>query len=706
MKVLLVILFFSNALFLQGQDDTVSTVSELKRLSLEELLNIKVYTPSRKIQRASDAPAIISVITREDIKTMGVISLIDIIKYIPGIETSIGTDGNYRLSIRGIRKEGNILLLINGLNMNGFYDGKSIYDLPVNFIDRIEIVRGPGSALFGSNAVAGVINVFTIKDKAVMVSAGTNNTYSENINYYLEEDKLKWNISSGIIRSDGANALIEEDAAESLDWSLTNDSESYKTKRWNEDVYLNTNLSFGNLKFNLFNINQKHGAWAGPQFIAAPGSELQTNQLITDISYDFKISNNLSLTSKVNVSNINHDYINQETPVNYVSSTSGDIFTDGKQMHEKYIARSYGREITLNIRINDHFEIFTGNVYEYQYMPEFELTRNYKIVGDVYKEEFGNYDNIILSQKEKTRTIFAYYIQGNYQWEKLNITTGLRYDDYSDFGKSFNPRIGITYKASKHINFKGLYGKAFRAPTFQELYDNSSLGNVYGVKGNEKLQPENIQTAEIGAEFNYKKKVILRYNIFYNLNKNLIRIYDPHGNGSIGTYENIGNITTYGNEAEAIFIITPEISFFANYSQFISVFEWNENVARKSDVVYLSKQSSCDKQLKNIPTLRLNAGFNMTLYKFIFFAGANYGGKSENNKRFYLEEDRFVRIPYYLQGNFSISCNLKNFQFRISGNNIGKKYSDPDESTNIDKFGLNGLIQPAETFLFSVTYKF
>lgn len=688
-----------------AQQDTLLKTSGLLEFSLEELMNINVYTASKRFQKASDAPAIISVVTHEDIKRMGVTSLLDVLKYVPGIEISIGSDGDYRLSIRGTRKEGNILLLINGHHMNDFYDGKNIYNLSAEFIEKIEIVRGPSSALFGNNAVAGVINVFTVKEKKISASIGTNSLLSGNVNYYIEKNKIKWDVSTGYTQGNGPNAMIEEDAAKLQSWSLTYGPLAYETRRWNKDAYICTNLSFDNLKISLFNINQRHGDWAGIQFMTTPDSKAKTNQIISNVSYDLKVNPGLTITPKFYSSSVNHDHLYYESPVNYVSVISGDRFTNGKQIHEKYIARSYGAEIAISLEINEHFDVLTGNIYEYQFMPSFELNRNYKIVGDIYKEEFGNYDNIFLGQKEKHRKIFAYYIQGNYQWKKLNITGGLRYDDYNDFGQSLNPRFGITYAASKVISFKGLYGKAFRAPTFQELYDNSSLGNVYGVKGNEKLQPENIQTSELGAEYNYKK-IVLRYNIFYNFLSNLIRIYDPHGNGSIGSYENIGNITTYGNEAEAILILTPKINFFVNYSQFISEFKWNEKVVRRSDLIYLEKQSSCDKRLKNSPTLRLNAGFNIKLYKFMVFAGLNYGGESENNKRFYLEADRHAKIPSYLQGNFSIAYTLKKFQFRIAANNIGKKYSDPDESTNISAFGLKGLIQPTETFLLSVSYKF
>lgn len=705
-KIYITLVFSFIYCLLNAQEDTMKIPIKLYDLSLEELMNIHVFSASKKIEKASEAPAIISVIQRMDIEKMGALSLIDVFKYVPGIETSMGPDGQYRLSIRGSRKDGNILMLVNGQQMNNFYDGKTIFDLPVNFIEKIEIIRGPGSALFGTGALAGIINIYTINTKSMTANAGINNSFSGNVNYAIEQENIKWNISGGYTQSDGANAFIESDAANKQSWSLTNGENTYKTQRWNKDLFASTNLSVSNFKLNMFGISRKQGTWVGPLFIASPSSNLETNELIGSLSYDFKVKDIVIITPKIYSNFINHDFLNAETPDNYVSTISGNIFTEGKKTHEKYNSMTYGGELFIRIKVNDRCNILTGNVFENLVLQNYNLTRNYKIVGDEYKGTFGNHDNIQLFQSGKQRKVFANVFQADYKWKKINLIAGIRYDQYSDFGESVNPRLGITYSTSKNIRFKGLYGKAFRAPTFQELYDNTTLGNQDGVKGNELLKPETIQTFELSMEINYKK-IIFRYNVFYNLNKNLIRIYDSRGSGSIGIYQNIGNLNTYGHEAEVIVILNPKLNFFINASQFVSVFEWNTENIRKGDINFLNKQTSCDKKLKNIPTIRANAGFHFDFFKFHVFAGFNYGGTSQNNKRFYLEASSYVDIPAYLQANFHISYQVNNkFKLQLSANNLGKKYSDPDESTNIDAFGQKGLAQPTETVLLIGTFKF
>ncbi|MES2565797.1 MAG: TonB-dependent receptor [Bacteroidota bacterium] len=705
MKILCWLVFMLCSVSLFSQLDSTLKPVDLNELSLEELLDVDVYSASRKLQRQSEAPAIMTTITRAQIETLGAITMIDVLKYVPGLEATIGSDGFYRVSIRGIRKNGEILVLINGQQINDFYNGRAIFDLPVEFIEKIEVIRGPGSALYGSNAMAGVINIFTIRETSATVSGGNNGTIKANVNYFIEKKKTQFNVSVGALSTDGAGAIIDTDKVEVQSWSLTHMEKNFRASRWNKDAYLSSKLSSGDLHFQIFDMVRQQGSYVGPVFIAATGSKLLTNQLTSSLYYDFKIGENVIITPKV-YGNLNyHDFLNQETPKNYVSTTSGNLFTNGKQSKETYLGKTYGTELDIYIKANEHFDLLTGSVFEDHAMANYELTRNYKIVGDQYKESFENYDHIPFDQKNKRRYVFAYFVQGNYKIKKFNFTGGLRYDDYNDFGSAINPRIGVNYKPNSHWILKGLYGKAFRAPTFQELYDNTTLGNEYGVKGNLNLTPEKINSYELGTEITYSK-VVLKYNVFYLQTNNLIQIYDPHGGGSVGSYENIGNLSTYGNGVELVITIMPKVYLFANYSQFVSNFTWNKDKVRKADVAFYEKQPDDLKNITNIPTLRLNLGVEATIKKFHAFVGANYGNEAYNNSRFYLEQDHFVNIPFYLQGNFNFGYSITSkCKVSIIGQNIGEKYSDPDESTNINAFGSKGLKQPGASFMLQVKYK-
>jgi outer membrane cobalamin receptor len=697
------LLLFDGFSFYAQQTDTTN----LFNLSIEELMNLSVYSASRKQQNIMEAPAILSIVPKKDCDKYGLFSLIDVLKFVPGIETSLGSDGSYRLAIRGNRKNGNILFLINGQQVNDFYNGKPLFDFPLVLIEKIEIIRGPGSALFGSNAVAGVINIFLIEENSISILSGNSNTIGFNGSGILKKEKISISLSGGYQQSDGTKQLIESDAGNKPGnlWDLTYDSLNQKISRWNKDLYLNLGIKTKKIKFYSNSINRNQSDYAGHLFIVAPGSKLKSFQNLMGLSYEYKANDYITIIPKIYFSQINREDLIQETPENYISNSSKNIFTDGKRKIEEYTAQTYGGELDLYIKLNEHLNILTGNLYEQQNLLNYNVQRNYQIVGDFYKGNFGNYDNIVLSQNNKNRFIFAYFIQTDYNYKKLNLTLGIRYDDYNDFGESFNPRMGLNYKINNKLRIKGLYGKAFRAPTFQELYDNSTIGNQYGVKGNDTLKPETIQTFELGIESQIKN-LIVKYNGFYIENLNLIRVYDPHGGGSIGVFQNIGKTKTIGHELEVLFDIHKNVQFFANFSQYLIDFRWNENAVSEADVTFYENQEFYYQQLFNMPTIRINSGLTISHNKFSLFSGINYGNKSYNNNRFYLEKGSYVEIPSYLTLNFNFAWKIKDWlSLRLVAYNIGKKYADPEESTNIDVYGNKGLIQPGATYQLCLNFK-
>ena len=687
-------LFINNQILAQEDTTNLSeSFEELLNLSLKELMEVDITTAAKKAQKISDAPSIISAVTKQDIEKMGVTSLIDVLKYIPGIETSMGANGHYRVSIRGERKDGNILVLINGQQINDFYDGKSIFDFPVDFIEKIEIIRGPGSAIYGTNAIIGVINIISRKgNNGVNMHTGTNGSYSSSLYYHHGIDSSGLSIIGGFSQTNGANV---SPYSFPLD-TIYND----KTNRWLKDAYLQTSVTNKNLNISLFGIWRNQGSWIGPLYELCPDSEYKTGQIIGNISYNIQLNKKLSITPKIYTDYIYHDYYLQEHTDGYIKGTS--IFIDGAITKEKYKGITLGSEILVNYDVNDNLGIISGLVYENLSFLDYSILRNYKIIGDEYIGYFGNHDNVSMDQKDKTRDIIALYFSGDYNWEKVILTLGFRYDYYSDFGTSFNPRLGFMYKPNKHLSFKLLYGQAFRAPTFKELYDKTNFDET-GVLGNDTLKPETIKSTELGIEYK-NPNFVTRINAFYNHSNNIISIYDPHGSGETGTFQNIGNSNNWGFEFETVIEINRKFNFFVNLSRFNKVFEWSSNELFMLEANYLIKNG--DGTIKNIPNFRINGGFDFTSKKLHTFIGVNYGNESMNNNRFFLDK-RFVEIDPYIHANFYIAYNFsQKAKISLAGNNIGKiKYSDPEESTNINLLGRKGMGQPGSTYILSLTYK-
>jgi len=508
--ILLLMLFYASKASAQ---DTIKG-KDLSDLSLEELMNLTIYSASKKVERLNAAPAIATVLTKNDLVYYAGLTLVDVLKYVPGVEVSMSSEGFYRVSIRGTRKEGNILFLIDGKQQNDFYNGRALFDIPVSMIDHIEIVRGPGSALYGTNAVAGVINVYMIQASSVTAAISAEGAVNLTTNYFVEKNQSNFAFSAAYVQNNTPSSIINRDKEYDQTWSLTYDSTDYKTQRWNKDLLFNVSTKIKDFHFDAYSIYRVQGAYVGPLYVAAPDSKLISNQVASSSYYNFSVSDNVVIPPKIYFNCNSHNFSNQETPDGYVSSQSGNFFADGKISKEHYDGFTYGTQLDISIRVNEHFDLLVGNVYENMVLKNYSLERNYKIVSDENMVAFGNYDDLKYDQQGKRRNLMATYLQGNYHYKNWNVTGGLRYDNYSDFGQSMNPRIGVNYKAGKYFRIKSLIGKAFRAPTFLELYDNTSIGNEYGVRGNLNLEPETITSYELGAEFNIKP-LFIKYNLFY-----------------------------------------------------------------------------------------------------------------------------------------------------------------------------------------------
>lgn len=690
---------FCATIVAQEQKDSLAY---LLRLSLSELSELKVVSASETEKEFVKAPSIISVITQQDIESRGGTSLIDILKFIPGIETSMGADGNYRVSIRGERKAGNVLVLIDGAPINDFYSGLSIFDFPTEFIEQIEVIRGPGSANHGTNAVAGVINVLTKENEnSAFLLGGTTNRFGGHFNYSnSKENKFFFNVSGGYVQTDGANINPRSRAPR--------DQEKAKeSNRWLRDGYLNLKMGNKKLKFSLFGIRRNQGAWVGSLYTLTSNSDIKRIQILSDLSYEIKIAKKLTLTPKIYSDIIKVDNLLQERPDGYISQSSGSVFTNGKFSKENYQAINPKGKILLDYAVTPSFKNTFGLIYENLSLQDYDVSRNFNVASDQYFGTFANHDNVDINQKAATRNIFAYFYEADFQVKNLSFTAGFRYDKYSDFGEFYSPRLGIVWKIKNNFNVKFLYGRAFRTPTFKELYDKTNIGRN-GIIGNDQLQPEKVNSTELEIHY-IQPNYVIRINGYRNLNEDIISNYDPQGSGSPGTYENTGSIRSLGYEIDGAVDLTKRLRLFANFSHFHRRFEWDTSgVIDNSFNDYLNDPIKGSKCLVNAPVIRFNAGLNLNTHKFDVFTGFNYGSSSEANDRMALEGIRNVSIPDYWQLSFNIGYMLsKALTFRISGNNLGPvKYSDPEDSTSIHQLGKNGMAQPDETILLNLKYQF
>jgi iron complex outermembrane receptor protein len=674
-------------------------LDSLFSLTLEELSSVKVTTASKRSQEANAAPSIISVFTKSDINKMGVSSLIDVLKHVPGIETSMGPSGQWRVSIRGQRKDGIILLLVDGHPFNDFYDGQAPFDLPLSLISKVEIIRGPGSALYGTNAVAGVINVFTNKDEAFALGLGSNNSVNSSMVYQKNMSDGVLNFNVGLNSSDGANVVEGEDI---LDMTNVNLGFPTHTNRFVDELYLSVNYNDKNFDFSFLGLDKEQGPWVGPSVVFGSETIVNKAQYFLNGTYKHDLSNSLKIKSNVYFDAVDFNAFYEDIVPGRVLLSNK--FVDGGFTKEQYKTLNIGGEISLEYSQSDSVFHLAGISYNSLDMNDYSLSRNYEVIGFIPHNSFANHDQLIFEQKEADRRIAAIFAQSEIQWDHLSLTLGFRYDDYSDFGDTFNPRVGLVYKLTPSWRTKLLFGSAFRAPTFKELYDNTRIGSQ-GFTGNKELQPEKNETWEWGIEYQQNDYVI-KANVFDIKSENVIELFDPDGSGARGSVENIGNINTRGFEFEVIYQLNSSIRLFANYSNYKALFEWSNEALFEESRLYLADIG--DEQLFNQPRTRANIGLDWSQEKWTVFLSANYGGIASHNNTLPLEGLRNLITKEYLQYNFSANFDYsRSLSFKLSVNNLGDdKNSDPNGSSESDVLGVNGLLQPTDTLMLSLQYTY
>ncbi len=722
----------------------IDTTGKIFNLSLDELMNLKITTASKKEELVSESPSIVSAISREEIEKMAVTSLIDVLKFIPGVEVSMGPNGHYRLAIRGVRKDGNILMLIDGHHINDFYNGRAIYDFPTAFIEQVEVIRGPGSALFGTNAVSGVINIITRSpgNNNMEFLTGNNSSYSSSVNYSknLSESTL-FSFSTGYWNTEGANTEPRSDLHEMENWvNYSIPVGELSSNRWRKDFFLNTRFKHKNLNFSLFNISRQQGSWVGPLNELATNSHFLNHQMIADLSYKLELTEKLTITPKIYSDYVNHNYLLQERPEGFVGKT-GQTFTDGMFTHNVYQNQTLGGEVQINFDPTDKINLIGGSVLEYLSLNQFDIERNYSIPQELYygdslglnsvqgHQGFANHDQVQLSQRGQNRSILASFVQGNISGKAYSLTVGGRFDSYSDFGSTINPRLGLVLKPNDWIKkkfmegfyLKVLFGSAFRAPTFKELYDQTSIASS-AIYGNSSLRPERVRSREIAIEYR-KKEYQIRFNLFSNNSFDIIEGYDPAGSGSIARFENVGSTSSSGFEIEAALRLYKRFNIKSNYSIFQRKFLWDQNLTTVSIYNFLIENPN-NQWLTNSPLNRLNLSLDYTTNKIQIFTGFNYGSQARANKRSQIEASRITKIPPYLQGNASIRYKFgTQFSLQASINNVGlrvptingdlfsetsgsTKYTDPHSDTNIWALGSGGMAQPLSTILLKAQLNF
>ncbi|MDM8525444.1 TonB-dependent receptor [Desulfococcaceae bacterium HSG8] len=540
----------------------------------EEAKVVFVVTASRVKEDIRKSASSITVITDEQIRQMGARSLADVLRAVPGVSVYNHPEGIYKIDIRGLSKNlgQDVLFMVNSHPLNNNYAGGAIQmhdTLTVENIKRIEVIRGPGSALYGANAFSGVINVITkgaedIDGCEVSMGSGSYDTHQYNFMAGKTWNDLGIAFNLNHYHTDGFAPYIERDSQTASDQAFKQNfgidtdasfAPGYpETDEEKEDVSLA--LQYKGIRFD--------GRYVGRErkpsttVIGSLNKEGfdKLNSYYLNLGYEGKIGENLILAGKAYR---NHDVyagnyyramprgagVIQPDPPIGISPTIATEGLTGLLLNKN---NRTGIEIQATYKMGSANTLVSGMTYEKmkQYDVEYRANFLYTPVQNVLIplpsiQDLSEIQNV---NKPASREFKAFFIQDLWDiTENFRLTLGARYDDYSDFGSSFNPRFGVAWEFISGFDLKLIYGRAFRAPGFYELYSQ----NNPAVWGNPDLEPETVNTYEIslGTEM---KGFSSRITGFHSTVEDSINTrLTPEG---LYIFENTDEMRSQGVEAE------------------------------------------------------------------------------------------------------------------------------------------------------------
>ena len=550
--------------------------------------NVSIATGNQQSLRR--APAVASVITAQDIAAMGATDLDQVLESIAGIHVSRSPNQYAPLYlVRGIYSAymPQVLVLQNGIPITTSFvsnKGNVWAGYPVEHIARIEVIRGPGSALYGSDAFAGVINIITKGPQetrgtevgARAASFGTRDAWIQHggklgpasVAAYLRAGR-----TDGFRSTIGADAQTRNDTIFGTGASLA----PGPVNVGNEALDANLELGYEKWRFRAgYKGRDKVGTGAGIANALDPVGRSKSSRFSTDLAWtDANFATDWSVGAMASTM-----YYAQKTPVDYQLFPPGMRFPTGPFPNGMIGGPDFW-ERQFRVSAYAGYAGFRGhntrfgighddmNLYRTHETRNFNYTPSGLPIPLSETIDFSHTNPFMFPHHRKINYIYA---QDEWTFAPdWTLTAGVRHDQYSDFGGTTNPRVALVWDASYDLTAKLLYGRAFRAPSFAESY---GITNPVAL-GNPDLTPETNNTLETAFSWQARPDTQLNLTVYRYEMGNIIRTV-PNAIANTGaTYRNTGDQTGHGMELESVFNVSKDLRLMANYS-------WQRSVDKTS----------------------------------------------------------------------------------------------------------------------------
>lgn len=677
------------------------SVEDLSEMSLEDLLNMEVSVASKRSEKLSDAPGIMTSYSDKDIENYGYYTLSDLSSITSGY-SSFTAYGEKTFETRGQRAgsfdNNKHLVMYDGIPVNHArnYMAPGDYNVPLFGAKQVTFLKGPGSALYGTSAFYGVIDVApkSLEEEGSLVQTklsvgGYNNERRMMSNAIVKDAKGQMGVYLGYY---GRNASID---------NLGSDVSTHSDDRKNWDdqssVFLNTTYEFDEgavegLKLGAIYMRKSgHGGdyWTGA---TNPTNAVIWQEMIPYLKYKKELSNKLKANTYLL-------YNNSVEESNYFSPWGAVNFSGVATPSSGYSYAFNNVQWTgeLNYDINENHNIIGGLYYDWRSQAASPQSSEWKIQFDTTGAQIIPDYNLEVEKSEDFNTMAAYaQYQGDFDvLSGLKITSGLRYDYGVTQSNQFiqlSPRVGVVQKFTDWVNVKLLYGEAMRAPGIKEVGVNPASRSIVSDNGGNPsviptdLTPERIKTFEAGVTFTPTKWNIA-FAYFNNKTIDALQqisfVYADDKEGPLYYKNANGETKSQGIEVDVAFALNKDLKVFANYA-------------------FADTKTNDSIQFLLVPDHKINLGvsYKLPIEQFpatisvISKNAVNYYVSSsgyDNNKT--VKGYNFVDLNLQLPVKEGISLEIQ------TRNILDQKWYQPSISNNQD----GDILYPGRTFLFTLS---
>lgn len=537
-------------------------------LTLIQLMETDIAVKTEKLDQ-DKSPGLVTVLRGDDLEARGIQNVQEALTLVPGFDVTADNLGLVNPAVRGVggilaSASGKVKYLINGVSATQSVsaNGSLVFKIPVMQIERIEVIRGPGAAIYGEYAFSGVVNVVTREnDKRLGLSLGSFDSFG-GVGSYSQTTDSGWHMSGSVAysESEGDDTKAGPDIL-----GTTSTPNRYEEQK---DVLLS--LSKDRFKASLIYSDTGSGDYYGLGNTMPPPDNREvrgSDWLSLDVENGWELSEQLVLNARAGYKQYSLEF--DEAVVNppgftlnipafppFVPEPISIVYPNGM------IASTYYEEDRVELGAEAVWTGWENQTWllgaEYTEIENHDsyAINNFSPIGlPLPLPGFVRFPGDVATLPDGyKRKIKSLYVQDQITVsDQFNITAGFRYDDYNDVGDEITPRIAMVYQPAANHIFKAQYAEAFRPPTLTEL-----TSVVTGRLGNPDMEPEKSTTYELA--YIYKTQgTVFRATAFYSDLDDLITI-------PAGTYQNIEGAEIQGLELELEHQFSPEFKLDGNVS--------------------------------------------------------------------------------------------------------------------------------------------